>query len=161
MVLEWGILQYFSTLILCYKMILVLCYCGRVQLWYFDTVLHCYCVQLCQSSSLAGGSQDASSSHVIQPFSLLIFMLYMLYNPLQPTIHVLNVKQPFSRLIVVVPVTRSNVRQHFRLSICWCFGWVGRIESEQIQITIWWRDEQACLGVVGVVSFWKETRWHL
>ena len=126
-------------------------------MWQCATLLHCYCVtllvwhnvQLCQSSSLVGGSQDASSSHVIQPFSLLIFMLYMLYNPLQPTIHVLNVKQPFSRLIVVVPVTGvSNGKQHFHLSICWCFGWVWQMESEQIQVTIWWWDEQACLGVV-------------
>ena len=106
--------NYFSTLLLWQCATLVLCYCVTLLVWHN--------VQLCQSSSLAGGSQDASSSHVIQPFS---------------------------RLIVVVPVTGvSNGKQHFHLSICWCFGWVWQMESEQIQVTIWWWDEQACLGVV-------------
>ena len=36
-------------------------------------------------------------------------------------------------------------RQHCRLSICFHFCWAWKIQNQkQIQITIWWWDEQAC-----------------
>ena len=37
-------------------------------------------------------------------------------------------------------------RQHCRLSICFHFCWAWQtLNQKQIQITIWWWDEQACL----------------
>ena len=47
------------------------------------------------------------------------------------------------------PILQTGInRQYCRLGICWCFLWVWQIHyQKQIQITIWWWDEQACLGI--------------